>query len=121
MNAVALYPSKPGLSKFETEQVRDHGPNPTWFEPWATHVVLFPGVVSEPFGIIHSHGDQSDVSTWPDQDGLNRGLDALWRSHSECDECQGVLYFASDEPTHLQIVIEQDDEEDLSDEGEADQ
>jgi hypothetical protein len=107
----ALYPSKAGLSKFEAEQVRDHGPNPTWFEPWAQHVVLFPGVAPEPYGLIHLHDDQSDVSTWSSADGLSRGLDALYRAHTDCDGCQGVLYFALDEPTRFRVVLQLDDDD----------
>ena len=110
MTGAPLYPSKVGLSKFEAEQVRDHGPSPAWFQPWAQHVVLFPGVAPESYGLIHIHGDQSDVSTWNDQDGLSRGLEALWRSHSECDGCQGVLCFALDEP-RLRMVIEADEDD----------
>ncbi|WP_104192913.1 hypothetical protein [Cryobacterium sp. Y82] len=111
MSGALLYPSKTGLSKFEAEEVRDHGPSPKWFKPWAQHVVLFLGVTAEPYGLIHIHGDQSDVSTWGDQDGLSRGLDALYRAHSNCDGCQGVLYFALDEPTRFRVVLEPDDED----------
>ncbi len=107
---MSLYPGKAGLSKFEAQHVRDHGPSPSWFAPWAQHVALFPGVAPEPYGIIHLHGDQSDVATWSDLDGLGRGLDALYRSHVECEGCQGVLYFRADEP-RLRIVIELDDED----------
>lgn len=111
MSGVPLYPSKAWpLSKLDAEQVRDHGPDPKWLEPWAQHVVLFPGVTSEPYGLVHMHGDQSDVSTWGDQDGLNRGLDALYRSHTQRDDCGGVLYFALDDPG-LRAVIELDDED----------
>ncbi|QNE47571.1 hypothetical protein F1C58_12115 [Glaciihabitans sp. INWT7] len=111
MSGAPQYPGRPnGLSKFEAEQVRDHGPDPKWLEPWAQHVVLFPGVTPEPYGLMHLHGDQSDVSTWGDQDGLSRGLDAMYRSHTQCDDCGGVLYFALDEP-RLRAVIELDDEE----------
>jgi hypothetical protein len=110
VSGAPLYPSKAGpLPKLEAEQVRDHGPNPKWFEPWAQHVVLFPGVVEQVYGLIHIHGDQSDVSTWDNPDGLRRGLDDLWRMHADCEGCQGVLYFALDEP-HLRAVIELDDE-----------
>ena len=42
--------------------------------------------------------------------GLNRGLDALYRAHADCDGCQGVLYFALDEPTRFRVVLELDDE-----------
>lgn len=117
MTGVALYPSKAGLSKFEVEQVRDHGPDPKWFEPWAQHVVLFPGVAPEPYGLIHLHGDQSDVATWSSADGLNWGLDALYRSDTQCEDCGGVLYFALDEP-HLRAVIELDDEDEDEEAGE---
>ena len=117
MNGAALYPSKAGLSKFEVEQVRDHGPNPKWFEPWAQHVVLFPGVVEQVYGLIHIHGDQSDVSTWGNPVGLSRGLDDLWRAHADCDDCGGVLFFALDEPS-LRVVIELDDEDEDEEAGE---
>ena len=111
MSGAALYPSKAGpLSKLEAEQVRDHGPNPKWFEPWAQHVVLFPGVAEQVYGLIHIHGDQSDVSTWDNPVGLSRGLDDLWRVHPQCDDCGGVLYFTLDEPS-LCVVIELDDED----------
>ena len=111
MNGAALYPSKAGpLSKLEAELVRDQGPSPKWFEPWAQHVVLFPGVVEQVYGLIHIHGDQSDVSTWDNPVGLSRGLDDLWRVHADCDDCGGVLYFALDGPS-LRVVIELDDED----------
>jgi hypothetical protein len=111
MTRAPLYPSKAGpLSKLEAEQVHNHGPNPTWFEPWAQHVVLFPGVVEQVYGLIHVHGDQSDVSTWDNPVGLSHGLDDLWRVHADCGDCGGVLYFALDEPS-LRAVIELDDED----------
>ena len=111
MSGTALYPSKPGpLSKLEAELARDHGPNPKWFEPWAQHIVLFPGVVEQVYGLIHIHGDQSDVSTWGNPEGLRHGLDDLWGVHADCDDCGGALYFALDAPS-LRVVIDLDDED----------
>ena len=110
MSGSALYPSKPGpLSKLEAEQVREHGPRPEWFEPWAQHIVLFGGVVEQVYGLINVHGDQIDVSTWDNPVDFSRGLDALGPSHADCDDCVGLLYFSLDEPC-LRAVIELDDD-----------
>lgn len=107
----STYPGKSGLSKYEVEQVRAHGPAPSWFEPWATRVVMFPDVVDEPYGVIHLHAEASDVFTWPTRDGLSRGLDALYRAHTKCHQCQGVLYFTADVP-RLRLVADPSDSDD---------
>jgi hypothetical protein len=110
------YPSKQWLSRSEAMHVLKDGPLPKWFEPWAAHGVLFAGLTEHGYGYVHVHGSggalQCDVATWTTQDGLNWGLQDLHMSHSRCDECQGVLYFAPDEPLRLRLVVEVDDEED---------
>lgn len=115
------YPSRRVLSKPEAMRVLQSGPDPKWFEPWAEHGVLFPGVAKRRYGYIHVHGSpeslECDVATWDSREGLSWGLEALYKRHSRCDQCQGVLYFAPDEPLRLRLLVEVDD---LDDE-EADQ
>lgn len=117
----ADYPSKRGLSKPEAMRVLSNGPDAKWFEPWAKHALLFPGLTQRSYGYIHVRGSQEslhcDVATWDSREGLNWGLEALYKRHSGCTECQGVLYFAPVEPLRLRLVVEVDD---LGDE-EADQ
>ncbi len=74
---------------------------------------MLPGLAEHGYGYIHTHGGQEsfqcDVATWASQEGLNWGLEALHKSHSRCDECQGVLYFMPDEPLRLRLLVEEDD------------
>lgn len=115
----ADYPSKRHLTRSEAMDVLRHGPDPKWFEPWAEHGVVLPGVTERKFryGYVHMSGGTNDVRMFLDREGLSWGLEALHKEHSKCDECQGLFYFGPDEPLRLRMVIEADD----SDDEEADQ
>lgn len=132
----ADYPGKKSLTETEANNALRNGPELTWFEPWAVRGVHLSDATSFAYGYTHVYSTDGafnyDFAAWPNKEGLALGLDALWHHHTRrglvldptyprCENCQGVVYFMADEPPHLKIVIEQDDEEDLSDEGEADQ
>ncbi|WP_315070325.1 hypothetical protein [uncultured Microbacterium sp.] len=127
----ADYPSKKRLSEAEALEALDHGPKPEWLEPWIERGVMLANLTKHGYGYVHVYSVagsfQYDFAAWPDQEGLNWGLDALWQHHSKqsplgdrsyprCEECQGIVYFTPDQPVRLHLVVEQDD---LDDDGEV--
>ncbi|AZH79147.1 MULTISPECIES: hypothetical protein [Microbacterium] len=134
----ADYPSKHSLTETEANNALQFGPDLAWFEPWAERAINISDVTTHAYGYTHvysSHGSFNyDFASWPTKEGLALGLEDLWRDHTgrgftttdrtfpKCQDCQGVVYFAPDEPLRLYLVIEQDDDEDdPSDDGGADQ
>lgn len=109
----ANYPGKRVLTWAEAESVLRHGPLPAWFQPWAERGVILPGLTRHGYGYLHVYSVdgsfQYDFAAWADQEGLNWGLESLYKGHSRCDDCRGVLYFVPDQPLKLRIVIEKDD------------
>ncbi|MDH6236232.1 hypothetical protein [Cryobacterium sp. CG_9.6] len=115
----ADYPSKRGLSRSDAMRVLSNGPDPKWFEPWASHGVLLPGVAerNSRYGYVHIVGGtegpyQYDVHLFGDREGLSWSLEHLHEDHPRCgDECHGLFYFTADEPIRLRLVVEADEED----------
>jgi hypothetical protein len=126
------YPGKKRLTEAEAAEVlRTGSPRPEWFEPWAEHAVWMGRETKHGFGYVHVYSIagsfQYDFAAYPTKEGLGSGLEALWRLHNgklgptddpsypKCEGCQGVAYFMPDEPPHLYMVVEYDeDDEDES-------
>lgn len=134
----ADYPSKRSLTETEANNALKNGPELKWFEPWAERAVNISDITPHPYGYTHvyntAHGGFNyDFASFGNKEDLALGLEDLWRRHTgrgfttdptfpKCRDCQGIIYFAPDEPLRLYLVIEQDDDgDDPSDEGGADQ
>jgi hypothetical protein len=114
----ANYPSKKRLTETERNDLLAHGPKTSYFSPWAERGILLVRLTSHAYGYIHVYSQQGsfqyDFAAWDSQEGLNWGLEDLWKRHPDCDACQGVIYFQPDEPLRLYMEIEADEEEDKS-------
>ncbi|MGM7699442.1 hypothetical protein [Microbacterium sp. A84] len=120
----ADYPGKKYLTESEQNKVLASGPDPKWFEPWAERGVHMTDATKYGYGYIHVHSTHGsfnyDFAAWDTKEGLGRGLEDLWERHQDkpnrldsypkCEGCQGVVYFMPDEPLHLRLVVELDDE-----------
>jgi len=111
----ANYPGKEFLTWSEAMQELNSGPLPAWFAPWAEQGIILPGITRASYGYLHVYGTDwpsfnYDFAAFPDHEGLNWGLAALYGRHGDCPDCRGVLYFTPDKPLRLYAVIEQDGE-----------
>lgn len=121
----ADYPSKKRLTETEMHDELRNGPDPDWFQPWAERGVMLGNLTTHGYGYIHVYSIagsfQYDFAAWPTEEGLRYGLQALHSHHTRqglvldrtyprCEECQGIVYFAPDQPPRLHLVIEPDDE-----------
>jgi hypothetical protein len=105
------YPSKKSLSRSEAMGVLRNGPQIAWFEPWIQRGVLFsaPTGSKGEYGYVHMRGGAADpeAMTFRDRQGLAWNLEHLYRTHTHCADCEGVFYFAPDEPIRMRIEVEE--------------
>ncbi|MBM7025039.1 hypothetical protein [Clavibacter zhangzhiyongii] len=105
------YPSKTWLSESEAMGELRHGPEIKWFEPLVTRVVLVTDVPGgkPPYGLVHMRGragSRPEVKTFYDRSELAWALGIRVKRHAACVNCQGLFYFAPDEPVRLRMVAE---------------
>jgi hypothetical protein len=96
-----------------------------WLEPWVERGVMLANLTKHDYGYLHVYSIagsfQYDFAAWPTEESFRWGLQALHqhhtrkgpidRSYPKCEECQGVVYFAPDQPPRLHLVIEPEEDQ----------